>query len=77
MTKNQDKGRRRAPKGHFVVYVGDELRRYVVPLAFLKNSSFQQLLEKAAEEFGFDSQNAIVLSCDESTIQQVLAASSS
>ncbi|EOX92812.1 hypothetical protein QUC31_003821 [Theobroma cacao] len=61
----------RAPKGHFVVYVGEEMRRFVVPLSYLRSPPFQQLLEKAAEEFGFDSHNSIVLPCDDSTFQRI------
>lgn len=72
--------KRRTPKGHFVVYVGKELRRFVVPLSYLKTPPFQQLLDKAAEEFGFQSQNSIVLPCDEPTfrwIMELAAATSS
>ncbi|OWM83928.1 auxin-induced protein X15-like [Punica granatum] len=43
------------PKGHFAVYVGETQKtRYVVPISFLKNSSFQSLLSQAEEEFGFN-----------------------
>ncbi|KAJ0040061.1 hypothetical protein Pint_27552 [Pistacia integerrima] len=63
---------RRAPKGHFVVYVGEELRRFIVPLSYLKNPTFSQLLDKAAEEYGFDSRKSIVLPCDESTFRSFL-----
>ena len=63
---------KRAPKGHFVVYVGKELKRFVIPLSYLKNSMFQQLLEKAADEYGFDYSNGIVIPCDdESTFKRV------
>lgn len=58
--------KRRAPKGHFVVYVGKELKRFVVPLGFLKSFKFQQLLDRAAEEYGFESKEGIVLPCHES-----------
>lgn len=68
-----DQGRRRAPKGHFVVYVGDEMKRFVVPTSYLKNPMFQQLLEKAEEEYGFDNQNGIVLPCDEPTFERLTA----
>ena len=64
--------RKRVPKGHFVVYVGKELTRFVVPLSFLKNSIFQQFLEKAADEYGFDNSDGIVLPCDESTFNGFL-----
>ncbi|CAK9163117.1 unnamed protein product [Ilex paraguariensis] len=63
-------GWKRAPKGHFVVYVGEELRRYFVPTSYLRNPSFQQLLERAAEEYGYPSQKGIILPCDETTFQR-------
>ncbi|XP_031391052.1 auxin-induced protein X15-like [Punica granatum] len=43
------------PKGYFAVYVGeDHKKRFVVPISYLKNPSFQELLSQAEEEFGFD-----------------------
>ena len=43
------------PKGHLAVYVGESQRkRFVIPVSFLNNSSFQDLLCQAEEEFGFD-----------------------
>ncbi|KAK3195326.1 hypothetical protein Dsin_026636 [Dipteronia sinensis] len=43
------------PKGYFAVYVGEvQKKRYVVPMFFLNQPSFQALLGKAEEEFGFD-----------------------
>ncbi|KAF5764441.1 putative small auxin-up RNA [Helianthus annuus] len=42
------------PKGHFSVYVGENsLKRFIVPLAYLKHPSFQTLLNLAEEEFGY------------------------
>ncbi|CAL9021636.1 unnamed protein product [Prunus brigantina] len=43
------------PKGFFTVYVGEnEKKRYMVPISLLSQPSFQELLSKAEEEFGFD-----------------------
>jgi SAUR family protein len=43
------------PKGHLAIYVGEsEKKRFVVPVSLLNQPSFQQLLGKAEEEFGFD-----------------------
>ncbi|XP_068645327.1 auxin-induced protein 15A-like [Aristolochia californica] len=49
------------PKGHFAVYVGETQKRFLVPVSFLKNASFQRLLSKAEEEFGFDHRMGILL----------------
>ncbi|KAK2982342.1 hypothetical protein RJ640_009039 [Escallonia rubra] len=65
-------GSKRAPKGHFVVYVGEEQRRFVVPTSCLKYPIFQQLLEKAAQVYGFNSHRGIVLPCDLPTFQRVI-----
>ena len=41
------------PKGHFVVYVGEAEKRFVVPISYLKHPLFQKLLDRAEEEYGF------------------------
>lgn len=41
-------------KGYFVVYVGEtQMKRFMVPILYLKHPSFQTLLRLAEEEFGF------------------------
>ncbi|XP_022763123.1 auxin-responsive protein SAUR21-like [Durio zibethinus] len=43
------------PKGYFAVYVGEsQKKRFVVPISFLKQPSFQKLLSIAEEEFRFN-----------------------
>ncbi|PON39750.1 Small auxin-up RNA [Parasponia andersonii] len=43
------------PKGYFAVYVGvDQKKRYVLPLSYLNESAFQELLSMAEEEFGYN-----------------------
>lgn len=52
------------PKGFFAVHVGEECRRYVIPVHYLKHPTFKVLLGLAEEEFGFDYGGAIQLPCD-------------
>ncbi|KAI4323765.1 hypothetical protein L6164_023346 [Bauhinia variegata] len=42
------------PKGYIAVYVGKEMKRFMVPISYLNHSSFQELLSQAEEEFGYD-----------------------
>jgi SAUR family protein len=43
------------PKGHVAIYVGEmQRKRFVVPISYLSHPSFQDLLNRAEEEFGFN-----------------------
>ncbi|KAE8656066.1 Auxin-induced protein X10A [Hibiscus syriacus] len=53
------------PKGHFVVYVGRNRSRYIVPISFLTRPEFQRLLHQAEEEFGFDHDMGLTIPCEE------------
>ncbi|XP_027361930.1 auxin-responsive protein SAUR50-like [Abrus precatorius] len=53
------------PKGHFVVYVGENRTRYIIPIAWLAHPQFQSLLQRAEEEFGFNHDMGLTIPCDE------------
>ncbi|KAI4316913.1 hypothetical protein L6164_024842 [Bauhinia variegata] len=53
------------PKGHFVVYVGENRSRYIVPISFLSRPEFQNLLQQAEEEFGFDHERGLTIPCEQ------------
>ncbi|KAK9108991.1 hypothetical protein Sjap_017051 [Stephania japonica] len=54
------------PKGHIAAYVGKSQRRFVVPISCLNNPLFQDLLNQAEEEFGFDHpMGGLTIPCDE------------
>ncbi|OWM83924.1 auxin-responsive protein SAUR21-like [Punica granatum] len=57
------------PKGHFAVYVGEkQMKRYVVPISFLDQPLFLELLSKAEEEFGFNHpMGGLTIPCREDT----------
>ncbi|KAI4323759.1 hypothetical protein L6164_023340 [Bauhinia variegata] len=42
------------PKGYLAVYVGENMKRFVIPISRLSQPSFQEFLSQAEEEFGFD-----------------------
>ncbi|CAL9104546.1 unnamed protein product [Musa textilis] len=53
------------PKGHFVVYVGKNRSRFIVPISYLDHPEFQGLLRQAEEEFGFEHHMGLTIPCDE------------
>ncbi|XP_054778076.1 auxin-induced protein 6B-like [Prosopis cineraria] len=42
------------PKGYLAVHVEEKTKRFVIPLSYLDQPSFQELLSRAEEEFGFN-----------------------
>ena len=61
------------PKGYLAVYVGEaQKKRFLVPVTFLNQPSFQALLSKAEEEFGFDHpMGGLTIPCREETFINV------
>ncbi|XP_021285768.1 auxin-induced protein 15A-like [Herrania umbratica] len=45
---------KKVPKGYFAVYVGENQKRFVIPVSFLNQPSFQDLLGLSEEEFGYN-----------------------
>lgn len=60
------------PQGYLAVYVGPELRRFIIPTNFLSHSLFKVLLEKAEEEYGFDHSGALTIPCEVETFKYLL-----
>nr|KYP68302.1 Auxin-induced protein X10A [Cajanus cajan] len=42
------------PKGYLAVYVGENKRRFMIPISYLNQPSLGGLLTQAEEEFGYD-----------------------
>ncbi|EES04503.1 hypothetical protein BDA96_04G043000 [Sorghum bicolor] len=62
------------PRGYFAVYVGAEARRFVVPTDYLRQPAFRDLMERAAEEFGFAQAAGIRIPCREEDFEATVAA---
>ncbi|KAK0581008.1 hypothetical protein LWI29_008785 [Acer saccharum] len=60
---NASSGTAVVDKGHFVVYTVDQ-RWLVLPISYLSNQIFQELLRMSEEEFGLPSNGPITLPCD-------------
>ena len=61
-----------APKGYLAVYVGDKMKRFVIPVSYLNQPLFQDLLSEAEEEFGYDHpMGGLTIPCSEDTFQHI------
>ncbi|KAG6653424.1 hypothetical protein I3843_05G067700 [Carya illinoinensis] len=63
------------PKGYFAVYTGkDQKKQFVVPISYLNEPSFQELLSKAEEEFGFDHpMGGLTIACREDVLINIIS----
>ncbi|KAG5564940.1 hypothetical protein RHGRI_000968 [Rhododendron griersonianum] len=52
------------PSGRLAVYAGPERRRFVIPTRYLNLPVFLSLLDRAEEEFGFQTNGGLVLPCE-------------
>jgi len=61
-----------AQKGHLAVYVGEKMKPFVIPVSYLNQPSFQDLLSKAEEEFGYDHpMGGLTIPCSEDIFQRI------
>lgn len=60
------------PKGYLAVYVGPELRRFIIPTSYLSHRVFKLLLEKTEEEFGFEHKGALTFPCETETFKYLI-----
>ncbi|KAF7144137.1 hypothetical protein RHSIM_Rhsim05G0064900 [Rhododendron simsii] len=64
------------PKGYLAVYVGEiQKKRFLVPISYLNQPLFQELLHKAEEEFGFSHpMGGLTIPCREDTFLNLTSA---
>ncbi|GMH28770.1 hypothetical protein Nepgr_030613 [Nepenthes gracilis] len=65
------------PKGHVVVYVGRDLRRYVIRISLLNHPLFGALLDQARDEYDFTTTTKLCIPCDESMFIEAIRCASS
>lgn len=65
------------PKGYFAIYVGNdesEMKRFVIPISYLNEPSFQDLLSLSEEEYGFNHpMGALTIPCGEETFIDLIS----
>ncbi|CAJ1978828.1 unnamed protein product [Sphenostylis stenocarpa] len=60
------------PKGYLSVYVGEKMKRFVVPISYLNQPPFQDLLSQAEEEYGYyHSMGGLTIPCSEDVFQRI------
>ncbi|XP_068492673.1 auxin-induced protein 6B-like [Phaseolus vulgaris] len=60
------------PKGYLAVYVGEKVKRFVIPISYLTQPSFQDMLSQAEEEFGYDHpMGGLTIPCSEDVFQNI------
>ncbi|XP_020081959.1 auxin-induced protein 15A-like [Ananas comosus] len=60
------------PKGHMVVYVGNEHKRFVIRVTYLHHPLFQALLDRAEEEYDFSPDSKLCIPCEEDLFLSIL-----
>ncbi|KAL5758779.1 hypothetical protein ACOSP7_021390 [Xanthoceras sorbifolium] len=60
------------PKGFLAVYVGPELRRFVIPMTYLSMPEFRVLMDSVADEYGFEHDGGLQFPCEEQEFEDIL-----
>lgn len=60
------------PKGYLAVCVGEELKRFVIPMEYLGHQVFKILLREAEEEFGFQQEGVLRIPCEVAVFEKIL-----
>ncbi|KAI3496639.1 hypothetical protein L1887_39010 [Cichorium endivia] len=62
------------PEGHLPVYVGEEMERFVVSAHLLNHPVFINLLNKSAQEYGYQQQGVLRIPCRVLLFERLLEA---
>ena len=62
------------PKGFLAVYVGEKMKRFMLPISYLNQPSFQDLLSQAEEDFGYDHpMGGLTIPCSAEVFENVIS----
>ena len=59
-------------RGFLAVYVGPELRRFVILTSYLSMPDFRALMERMADEFGLQQEGGLQIPCEEEDFEEIL-----
>ncbi|KAL6998920.1 Auxin-responsive protein saur72 [Sarracenia purpurea var. burkii] len=62
------------PEGYIPVYVGEEMERFVVSAALVNHPIFVKLLNKSAQEYGYEQKGVLRIPCHVLVFERVLEA---
>jgi len=60
------------PEGCLAVYVGPDMRRFVIQASFLYNPLFRELLRRSEEEYGFETEGGLRIPCEAGEFEKLL-----
>lgn len=60
------------PKGFLAVCVGEEMKRFIIPMEYLGCQAFDILLKEAEEEFGFQQEGVLRIPCEVPLFEEIL-----
>ncbi|KAG7034850.1 Auxin-responsive protein SAUR72, partial [Cucurbita argyrosperma subsp. argyrosperma] len=72
--RSRSEGAVPVPQGHVPVYVGDEMERFAVSAELLNHPVFVTLLEKSAQEYGYEQKGVLRIPCHVLVFERVLEA---
>ncbi|XP_028768712.1 auxin-responsive protein SAUR71-like [Neltuma alba] len=72
--RNRSRTAAAALEGHVPIYVGDEMRRFEVNAELLNHPIFVKLLNKSAQEYGYEQKGVLRIPCHVFVFERVLEA---
>ncbi|XP_039030096.1 auxin-responsive protein SAUR72-like [Hibiscus syriacus] len=74
VSSSKKPGRLSVPEGHVPVYVGEGMERFVVSAELLNHPVFVGLLNKSAQEYGYEQKGVLHIPCHVLVFERVMEA---